>query len=142
MNRNEQENVLLSCWNDLEKAELLLKKEESENTKKIEELKNNIVTKDESIKKEEETLKTLQKKREEASSIIPEEWLKKYDRMKDNVSDPIVPVVRDVCSSCYYSILQQDLYRLKKSDILPCRNCYRLLYYDTQEELENQKATF
>ena len=73
---------------------------------------------------------------------LNEEWLNKYERMIHRVSDPIVPVMEESCSACYYAILRQDLQKLKKSGVLPCRNCYRLLYYDEKEEEESKKESF
>ena len=31
---------------------------------------------------------------------------------------------------------------LKKGEILPCRSCYRFLYFDRETEQEAEKATF
>jgi predicted nucleic acid-binding Zn-ribbon protein len=47
------------------------------------------------------------------------------------MQDPIVPVHGTSCSSCFYTIIKQDYANLKKVGMLPCRNCYRLLYLDT-----------
>jgi predicted nucleic acid-binding Zn-ribbon protein len=140
--RIEQENVLMSSWNDLEKAEIEFNKIEKENTQKIEELNTQIQNKNLTIENLKNSHKELEEKRTHIITVIPTEWLVKYERMRHSVLDPIVPVHKGSCSSCYYSVLQQDLFRLRKSGILPCRNCYRLLYYDHEEEQETQKATF
>ena len=62
--------------------------------------------------------------------------------MRRKVADPIVPVLGASCSACYYAILRQDLTKLKKSGVLPCRNCYRFLYYDIEEENDAKKESF
>ncbi|MFH0898386.1 MAG: hypothetical protein V1855_02315 [bacterium] len=141
-NRLEQENTLMSCWNNLEKAENDLTKEKDQNTKKVEELTAEIQKQTETLSQMQATLEELEAKRLESIKEIPQEWLQKYERMKHHVADPIVQVISESCSACYYSVLQQDLYRLKKSGILPCRNCYRFLYYDQGEEQDNKKASF
>lgn len=73
---------------------------------------------------------------------IPPEWAQKYERMRQSVEDPIVPVINNCCSSCYYGVLHHDLSLLKRHMIVSCRNCYRLLYLDEQEAIELQKACF
>lgn len=73
------------------------------------------------------------KERLERISDVPLEWRQRYERMRCNVNDPIVSVVTSSCGACYYSVLKQDLTKLKKAEILPCRNCYRLLYFEQEE---------
>lgn len=65
-----------------------------------------------------------------------------YERMRNNVPDPIVPVLSASCSACYYAISPQNLIRLKRADVLICRNCYRFLYYDGQAVEDATKAQF
>lgn len=79
------------------------------------------------------TTNTLTEQESIVSTITPE-WLAKYQEMKTHVADPIAPVIRDACGSCFYEVLAQDLVRLKKNAILPCQSCFRLLYCDTEEE--------
>jgi predicted nucleic acid-binding Zn-ribbon protein len=62
--------------------------------------------------------------------------------MKGSVPDPIVPVISECCSACYYSVLHQDMVKLKRSGVLLCRSCYRFLYYDENEQKDLKKATF
>ena len=82
------------------------------------------------------------KGREEALQCVPEEWRIQYERMRITVQDPIVPVINDCCSSCFYSILHQDLCKLKKSQVVVCRSCYRFLYWDKQAIQEEKKAEY
>lgn len=79
---------------------------------------------------------------DEALQHIPEEWRAQYERMRLTVQDPIVPVINDCCSSCFYSILHQDLSKLKKSQVVVCRSCYRFLYWDNQAIQEEKKAEY
>jgi predicted nucleic acid-binding Zn-ribbon protein len=62
--------------------------------------------------------------------------------MKHNVPDPIVPVLNECCSACFYAVLYQDMVKLKKAELLPCRNCYRFLYYDEEEQQDTQQASY
>ncbi|MFH1832485.1 MAG: hypothetical protein ABH827_06865 [bacterium] len=138
----EQEDALISSWGHLEQAEKKYAQEQEQNTLKIEELNKEIETKTEIIKTEEIALGLLEEQRLTAIKHIPADWLIRYERMKNSVPDPIVPMINNSCSACFYSVLQQDLYRLKKSELLHCRSCYRFLYYDAEEEKESTKATF
>jgi predicted nucleic acid-binding Zn-ribbon protein len=79
--------------------------------------------------------------RASAAKAIPEEWLAKYERMKHNVPNPIVHVHDTACSACFYTILRQDLAKIKSGGVLVCRNCYRFLYFDQTLELQPQPAT-
>jgi hypothetical protein len=83
-----------------------------------------------------------EKKREAHELTIPEEWRVRYHRMRNQVTDPIVHVHETSCSSCFYAVLHQDVIRLKKQGILPCRNCYRLLYYDENQEEQDHQAHY
>lgn len=65
-----------------------------------------------------------------------------YERMHNNVPDPIVPVLSASCSACFYAIAPQNLIRLKRAEVLICRNCYRFLYYDSQEAIDATKAQY
>lgn len=66
-------------------------------------------------------------------SSITEAWYKKYLEMKTHVADPIAPIMRNTCGSCFYEVLPQELARLKNNAILPCQGCFRLLYWDFEE---------
>ncbi len=82
------------------------------------------------------------KAREEVLQHVPAEWRTQYERMRVTVQDPIVPVINDSCSSCYYAILHQDLSKLKKSQVVVCRSCYRFLYYEAAVAQDAGKAEY
>ena len=140
--RVEIDNILLSSWHKVEELGKKLTQIETEKTETIKQLEEGMQVQQQEINDLKIQLENLDKVRAEALQLIPLEWQTKYERMKNKVSDPIVPVIDSVCSACYYSVLRQDLLELKKSAVLPCRNCYRFLYYDMEEEKESQKASF
>lgn len=139
---SEQDDALMQAWHNLEAA----KSKESVEITKIEEqievVKKDIETKKEEITTLHEKLSGLEEKIEKHMEQIPAEWLKKYNRTKGKVSDPVVPLINKSCSSCYYSVPPQDIMLLKRSAILHCRSCYRFLYYDKEEETDIAKSTF
>jgi len=139
---SEQDDTLVKAWHNLDLAR---KKEESELDKieeKITELQKDMAEKQSDIEKIKENNKKFEQEKKEAEAKVPKEWLVKYERMRSKVSNPIVPIINDSCSSCYYSVPPQDVTRLKNNAILLCRSCYRLLYYDKEEEQNLKEASF
>jgi len=137
-----QDDELIIAWHSLETLKTKYEKEKTEAEELINNLKHGIEAQQESITDSKKQKNEVIETRENFTKNIPAEWLEKYERMRHKVVDPIVPVLGSSCGACYYSILRQDLYRLKKSGVLPCRNCYRFLYYDEKEEKEAEKATY
>ncbi len=128
------ENQITEAWYNLENAK---KDYEAEKLKVSEQealLIRDIEAKTVNIQDFTSKLNLLKEERNTISSKIPADWLAKYERMKNSVDDPIAPVINGSCSACYYAVLQQDYLRLKRSGVLPCRSCYRFLYYDEEEE--------
>lgn len=78
-------------------------------------------------------------KRSEISAQVSPEWLNRYESMRETVKNPIVPVTQSSCSSCFYTITAQDLMRIKRSGLLPCKSCYRLLY--SEDESSAKEST-
>jgi predicted nucleic acid-binding Zn-ribbon protein len=139
--RSTIQDETLHQWITLEKQTLAFEEEKKSAEEKVKIAHSSI-----SIKKDH--VATIEVKYQQAIQQrllivphIPAEWLTKYDRMKSTVPDPVVPVENDHCSACFYSILYQDLVRLKQSNILLCRNCYRFLYF-TADEQSSEKNTF
>ncbi len=140
--RERQENLLMGVWNDLEVAKKRYADEKDIHEKKIADLHGLIAKNKESVELLQTTLSEAKCARETYAKEITPEWLSCYERMKHKVPNPIVSITQGSCSSCYYQVLQQDLFELKKSELLPCRNCYRLLYYDAeQEKKDTEKDT-
>jgi predicted nucleic acid-binding Zn-ribbon protein len=140
--RMKFENQITEAWYNLENAK---KEYEADKVKLIEKeelLVKDMEAKTANIQDLTSKLNGLDEERTTISSSIPADWLIKYERMKNSVEDPIAPVINGSCSACYYSVLQQDYLRLKRSGVLPCRSCYRFLYYDEEEEKASQQAKF
>ncbi len=56
------------------------------------------------------------------------EMVEKFFSMKQNISNPVVLLDKNACSACYNTVAMQDLVDIRKHKLVPCRNCYRLLY--------------
>ncbi len=59
---------------------------------------------------------------------VPDELLAKYASMKGRVQNPVVEILRDSCSACFYAINKPDLLAAEKHQLITCKDCYRLLY--------------
>ncbi|MCK4651057.1 hypothetical protein KAT08_02660 [Candidatus Babeliales bacterium] len=137
-----QDDILIKAWHNLDITKDKYEKEKNEKMEQINQLKEGIQVQQKALEDSEKQKIDLFEKRKESTKLIPTEWLEKYEKMRHKVPDPIVPVLGTSCSACYYSILLQDLAKLKKAGVLPCRNCYRFLYYDELEEKEAKKASY
>ena len=59
--------------------------------------------------------------------------------MRGKVSNPVVHVYKDSCSACFYLIASRDLQLLKQNELLPCKDCYRFLYFDNEKDIKDKK---
>ena len=141
-NRIKIENKITEFWYQLEQLKNEYENEQSIVVQKEEQFAKDLSAKQSQIQDLIIQVNVLNEKRKSISDKIPVEWLEKYERMKNKVEDPIVPVINGSCSACYYTVLHQDFLKLKKSGVLPCRNCYRFLYYDEEEEKVAQQVKY
>ncbi|KKP24802.1 MAG: hypothetical protein SZ59_C0001G0120 [candidate division TM6 bacterium GW2011_GWF2_28_16] len=138
----ETENTLETTWIELEQLKKDLELLKSKTEEKIKQLNESIINQEDFLKQLELDLQKETETRTLALKEIPVEWLTKYEKMKHKVANPIVQAIKETCSACYYPILRQDMSRLKASGVILCRNCYRFLYYDSQEEKNNNTESF
>lgn len=140
--RNDYENELLSAWHSYDQLKEKLSQSEKSYTshcalydKEIEALNNEIQTLQKTIASQEsEHTRKVQD--------LPQEWIDRYNHMKNRVENPLVPLYQKSCSACFYHVLPQDLARIQRNAILSCRNCYRYLYNDPAQEKEHSTATY
>jgi len=134
--RQVHEELLVKAWNEIE----FLEKKIKFDITAFEERKKNFEESFVSLKQQEDVLtnkqkELLEKRAEKEKEILPQ-WLSRYNQMKQKVANPIVKIANASCSACFYMLLPQDNAKILKGEILPCRNCYRLLYFDAQEAEE------
>ena len=128
--RLAQEQILLQLWNKFEVIDKSYASKQLAHTEKVKELEEEIASIQASTKKLTSDLKALEKQREEKQEDVPEEWLDIYVNMKGRVEDPVAPVISESCNACFYMVTASDMQRLKRNELLQCRECYRLLYLD------------
>ena len=61
-------------------------------------------------------------------ACVQSELLEKYNTMKLKVNNPVVPLLHDSCSACFYKVSLNDIAALKRHKLLQCKDCFRLLY--------------
>lgn len=132
--QHDYEDVLVAVWNSYETAEKSKQDQEKEFTQKLDDLTKQEEEKDLLIKQAQQKINESQSTRLQKLKNIPQEWLERYDRMKNTVQNPVVEVVSGSCSACFYTLPLQDVMELKKEDLLQCKDCYRFLYSGKIEE--------
>ncbi len=138
----ETENSLEVAWHDLDHETKKSASIEAKQGASSETLTQNIKDTDDLKAADERTLTEILAEKIDIAKNVPEDWMKRYEQMIKSVPNPIVPVSSESCSSCYYSIVAKDFTRLKRSEIMVCRNCYRLIYLDREEEADALNAQF
>jgi predicted nucleic acid-binding Zn-ribbon protein len=126
--QNALEDDLVNAWHQLEVAQRTLQQKSEAIGQTIEKNTVELTDKEAQLRELRNDLDVRRKTRSERLHTIPEEWLEKYEGMYTRVDDPVVPVVDGSCSGCFYSVLHQDLARLKRRALLQCNSCYRFLY--------------
>lgn len=75
-------------------------------------------------------LASLEQSREAKMAGIPVEWLNTYEAMRGRVANPVVPVLQDSCSACFYFMSARDSQILRQQGLLQCKDCFRFLYHE------------
>lgn len=140
--RKELEDVLVTVWHQLETAQKQCVLTQKSLEIAQEEHAIEVARVVQEIDDIETQIEQLEVQQEQELAHLPEEWSTRYRNMRGKVNNPIVPIMGNQCSACYYQILPQDLARIKKNALLPCHNCYRYLYYDPAQEVASQTATY
>lgn len=122
------ESNLIAAWDQLTNSE----KEYAEKKKlydvRQEQIEAQITQLQQGIQLKEQEIQARIGDRAAKKSVVPEEWLHKYEMMKTRVLDPVVEMVQGACGACFYSLSHQDLMKLKLGALIQCKNCFRLIY--------------
>jgi uncharacterized protein len=122
------ESDIIDAWNQLDAAE----KSHKEMQKKFDagsaDIHAAIATLQERIEALKAELPGRAAEHDQKATHVPVEWLEKYNSMGSHVSDPVVPIIGDACSGCFYQLVNQDLLRLRRGALLQCKGCFRFLY--------------
>lgn len=126
--RDQGEDLVLMLWNNLTTMQHEADQKERDAQKIIVSLDAEIAAKQAQLKTLKSGLEEALPGRIEKEQKVPAEWIEKYTSMLTKVDNPVVPVVGESCSGCHNTISYQDLAALQRRKMVPCKNCYRLLY--------------
>lgn len=136
----DAEAHLITAWNNLENAQKSVVAKEKEYKKQVEIVTAQIEEKQAKVDDLEAKFQIEQKGRAAKEEGIPEEWVEKYERMRNTVPDPVASVDDQNCKACFYSITNQEMGQLRRKKLLQCKGCYRFLYIGYTPEAEDTNA--
>ncbi len=132
--QHDYEAILLEVWGTYESAQKECEKKEKELQEKVSNGNKRLEEIKERLALLQEQLDLLLQERDKKEKSVPEEWLEKYSRMRNSVTNPVVLAVQGACSACFYSLLPQDAFMVKRGQLVQCKGCYRFIYSKTEEE--------
>jgi len=127
----EQQHVeqeVVDAWNKRDGAHVAYDVIRQQSQERIAVLHTHIAQKDEQLTQLTAQHDQLIANRVVKVSVVPEEWLEKYNALGSRIKDPVVPVEGGVCGGCFNSLTNQELMRLQRGALLQCQSCFRFLY--------------
>jgi len=129
----DTEDKILELMEEVEALEEEKKKLEKKLEEEVKDIDKKIEEKEREIEETEKVLKELSQQKEEFKKNIDPNLLKRYELIKNRVSDGIViaSVDDNICTGCYMIIPPKLLNELikNKDKLHQCPNCGRFLYY-------------
>ena len=126
--QHAQETILVQAWNKLETAKQQYEKHKALCQEKITASQaaiDELLTQQQALKHK---ISGLDQERAQKETGVPAEWLAKYANMRTRVHNPVVPVVNEACTACFYDVTPHDLRALKDLKLVECQGCFRFLY--------------
>ncbi len=136
--QSQLDEVLLGVWQKFEAAQKEQEVLAHDAEKKLAEQKDIQEKKQEKILEIKKVLEERSRARAEREKRVPADWLERYAMMRSRVTDPVVPILQNSCSACFWSVSNQDMLTLKRGALLQCKGCYRFLYIP-KESAEQEK---
>lgn len=132
--QHELEEYLIQVWQSFETA-----KKEYETFKQSYEEKHSNTTQrlkdyDAQVAQITTDMAAKEQERNAIEKMVPAEWIEKYTMMRTRVTNPVVPVMNDSCSACFYKISAPDMNALEHNKLVQCKDCFRLLYLEHRHE--------
>lgn len=127
--RADYEEQIFDVWQELEQAQKAYDTLNKEVPARIEALENNLQALTQQIAFLDIRLEDYHKTRPGIVEIVQKSpWFAQYQSMKESVANPVVPVIKNTCTACFYSVTTQDMHNLEDDQLVQCRDCFRLLY--------------
>lgn len=134
--RDTQEKKLMQLWNLHENLEKEVEAIRVQQDEKQQEIQESINKENDLLEKLQKDLKDHNQQRTTKAATVPEEWINLYDHMRGRVTDPVVSIAQDSCSACFNIVSSKDLQALKHGELVQCKDCYRFLYEDQDNNKE------
>lgn len=132
---DEQGMVLLEELERAQKLAAALLADKPEKMKKKQQEIDELTTRLERVEKLDTAYNA---ERTELNAHVPAELIERYDTMKLQVPNPVVPVIKDGCSGCFYGLSKPELVKVQHGDLVTCQGCYRTLYITKVADDEEQ----
>lgn len=130
--RAHGEKKLIQLHNAYQAIQKEVERLHAEYEQKTSSISNEIVQEQEGLKKLSLDIEFQKTQRIAKTAQLPEEWILFYENMRGKVPNPVVAVSQDSCSACFYLVSSKDLQALRQNGLVPCKDCYRFLYFDTE----------
>lgn len=131
--QQEYEKELVAAWNRVDTIQKELKSSHDQIEQRRTQLMVVFAQKKDQIADLEKKFAHYEQGRMVLLKDVPPEWIDKYNMMRELVTDPVVPVVHGSCGSCFYAIPANVLVALRKGKLVQCKDCYRLLYMESEQ---------
>ena len=130
----DQEIELMEQTEAAQKEVVVATKLAAEAKKLLDDQAGQLNAREENLKKE---LAKLEANREELASAVDESSRSRYERLMKNKGDnAIVGVEHGVCGGCHMKLPTQIVVTCQaQSELVPCNNCGRILYYTRDMDL-------
>lgn len=128
------EPELMQSWNKLANAKNEFNNKSKVIEQKIEETRILIKEKRDNLNSTLKKIEDLYNTRTLKEINVPQEWLQKYNVMHGQVTNPVVEVINNSCTACFFNVTNQDLINLNKNKLIQCKGCFRLLYISKEKD--------
>ncbi len=126
--QHEHEEVLLAAWSTFEQAQKLFKAKEDAYKEKRSAFQHEVDAQEEKKQALLTSLVDHEDLRKTHIVDVPAEWLEKYNRMRNVISNPVVALIAGTCGGCSFTLTQQIIMALEQNKLVQCSGCYRLMY--------------
>jgi len=127
----EQHNVeqeVVDAWNKRDAAHAAYDLLRQQSQEQIAVLHQSIAHKEEQAARLTSAHDQLIAQRADKVSVVPGEWLEKYNALGSRIKDPVVAVESGACGGCFNALTNQELMRLQRGALLQCQSCFRFIY--------------
>lgn len=137
--RLDLEYRLESLWAEKEKTQRNLSMIKEDGGRRLSELESELAELVEEQNKFLAQLPALELENKNFLNTLRPEWRERLESMSEQSNLNLIAAVNNgLCGACFYPISSRDIGELLKSsqDIIECKSCFRLLYFEPKEKTE------